>query len=100
MRTQILASAAVLAFAVGVTTSAMASDHRAGRSGNHVGRVHAGGMHAANIRHGSRTASEGGWEGGNAYGYGGARSLGPLGFTFGCVRGNCGQGYSVSAWSY
>jgi hypothetical protein len=97
MRKQILAGVAVLAFAAGVTTGAMASDHKAGR-GSHLGRIHAGGMHGASARRGSEFASEGGWEGGNAYG--GYRNLGPLGITFGCGRSSCGQGYSVSAWSW
>ena len=100
MRNLILAGVAMLALAAGVMTSAMASDHKTGRSGSHVGRIHAGGMHAASARRGSRFASEGGWEGGNAYGYGGYKSLGPLGITFGCGRSSCGQGYSVSAWSW
>lgn len=100
MKARILAIAAMLAFAAGLTTSAQAFDHKPGRSGSHVGRVHAGGTHSFRARHGSRFALEGGWEGGNAYGHGGYKNLGPLGVTFGCVAGYCGQGYSVSAWSY
>jgi uncharacterized membrane protein len=101
MRKRILAGAAMLALATGVMTSAVASEHKTGRSGSHIGRVHVGGMHAASARRGSPFASEGGWQGGNVYGHGGYKSLGPLGITFGCgQRGSCGQGYSVSAWSY
>jgi hypothetical protein len=97
MKMRILAGAAVLVLAAGMSTSAMASNHKASRSGSHVARVHAAGTHGW-TRHGSRFASERGWEDGNAYGSG-YKSLGPLGITFGCVHGYCGQGYSVSAWS-
>ena len=97
MRKQILAGAMVLALAAcaTMTTSAVASSHKAGRSSSHVTRVHAAGTHGW-ARHGRGYSAERG----DAYGYSGARSLGPLGFTFGCVNGYCGQGYSVSAWSY
>lgn len=95
MRTRILAGAAVLALAAGTTTGAMASNHKAGRSGSHVTRTHASATHGW-ARYDRGYAAEAG----NAHDYGGAKSLGPLGFTFGCVRGYCGQGYSVSAWSY
>ena len=109
MRKRILAGAAMLAVAAGVVTSAMASDHKTGRGGSHVRRVHVGGMHSFEARRGSRFAGVRGfessrhddWEGGNVYGHAGYKSLGPLGITFGCgQRGSCGQGYSVSAWSY
>ncbi len=109
MRMQILAGAALFALAAGatMTASAMASDHTAGRSGSHAGRVHAGGMHSLGARHGRRyagvrgfeSARHGGWEGGNPNGHAGFVSLGPLGFTAGCGQ-RCGQGYSVSAWSW
>ncbi len=99
MRKPILAGAALLALAAAVTSSAMASDHKPGRHGSQVGRAYVNGTHSVRVRHTSRFASEGGWENGNAYGYGQARSLGPLGITFGCVHGYCGQGFSVSAWS-
>ncbi len=107
MRKQILAGAMVLALAAGVTTSAMASDHNGDRSGSHAARVHAGGMHSFGGRHGHRyagvrgfeSARHGGWEAGNPYGHAGWVSLGPLGFTAGCGQ-RCGQGYSVSAWSW
>jgi nucleoside-specific outer membrane channel protein Tsx len=107
MRKQILAGAVVLALAATVTTSAMASDHKDGRSG--VGHVHSGAMHSFRAKHGSRfagvrgfeSARHGAWDGGNAYDHGGFVSLGPLGITARCgQRGTCGQGYSVSAWSY
>ena len=109
MRKQILAGAALLALTAGGATSGLASDHNAERSRSHAARVHARGMHGFEARHGSRfagvrgfeTARHGGWEGGNAYDHGGFISLGPLGITAGCgQRGSCGQGYSVSAWSW
>ena len=109
MRMQILAGAAMLALAAAVTTSAMASDHNSDRSGSHARRAHAGAVHGFDARRGSRyagirgfeSARHGGWEGGNAYDHGGFVSLGPLGITAGCgQRGSCGQGYSVSAWSW
>ena len=95
MNMQLLAGAAVLVLAGGMTTSAVASSHKTGRSSSHVTRTHAAGTQGS-ARHGRLRAAERD----DAYGYGGARSLGPLGFTFGCVNGYCGQGYSVSAWSY
>jgi hypothetical protein len=109
MRKPILAGATVLALAAGMTSIATASDRNGDGSRSHVGRVHAGGMHSFAARRASRfagvrgfeNARHGGWEGGNAYSYGGYKNLGPLGIMFGCgQRGACGQGYSVSAWSY
>jgi hypothetical protein len=94
MKALILAIAAMLALAAGMTTGAMASSHKAGR-GSHVTRIHANGTHGW-ARHARGYAAVDG----SAYDYSGAKSLGPLGFTFGCVHGYCGQGYSVSAWSY
>jgi hypothetical protein len=98
MKKQILAAATALALAAGLTTGAIASDHRASRHDRHIARIHADGTHSARPRHGNSLASQGGWEGGNPYGSG-YRDLGPLGVTFGCVHGYCGQGYSVDAWS-
>lgn len=95
MKALILAIATMLALAAGMTTSAMASNHKAGHGGSHVGRVHASGTQGW-AGHDRGYAAERG----NAYGYGGPKSLGPLGFMFGCVHGYCGQGYSVSAWTY
>lgn len=109
MRMQILAGAALFALAAGatMTTSATASDDKAGRSGSHAGPVHVGGMHSLGVRHGRRyarvrgfqSARHGGWEGDNPNGHAGFISLGPLGFTAGCGQ-RCGQGYSVSARSW
>lgn len=93
MRKQILAGAAALTLAAGMITGAMASNHKAGRGGSHVTRIHASGAHGWARR---EYASESG----NAYGDGAYKNLGPLGMTFGCGRSTCGQGYSVSAWSY
>ena len=100
MKALILAIATMLALAAGLTTGAAASNHKAGRGGSHLGHVHTGGTRGFGVRHGSRFATRGGWEVGNAYGYGEPKSLGPLGFTFGCVHGYCGQGYSIPAWTY
>ena len=88
MRKQILAGATVFVFAAGLTTSAMAFDHKVGKHG-HAGRVHAGAGRNYDVR----------------YNQGGFISLGPLGFTAACgsyppQRGYCGQGYSISAWTY
>ena len=88
MRKQILFAASVMALAAGVTTNASAFDHS--HRGRHAKHLHTGEMRAA-----------GGWKGGNAYGDSGYKNLGPLGIQFPCVpHGYCGQGYSVSAWSY
>ncbi len=107
MRKRILAGAALLALATGATTGAMASGHNGDRSGSHAGRVHAGPTHSVGTRRANRyagvrgfeSARHGGRERGNPYGHVGWVSLGPLGFTAGCGQ-RCGQGYSVSAWSY
>ncbi len=107
MRKQILAGAALLALTAGATTGAMASGHNGDRSGSHAGRVHAGPTHNVGTRRASRyagvrdfeNARHGGRASGNSYGDAGWVSLGPLGFTAGCGQ-RCGQGYSVSAWSY
>ncbi len=93
MKAPILAIATMLALAAGLTTGAMASHHKAGRG--HVTRVHASGTHGW-ARHDRGYAAEAG----NAYDYSAPKSLGPLGFTFGCVHGYCGQGYSMPAWTY
>lgn len=112
MRKLVLAGT-VLALAVGVTASAMASEQKADRSGSHVGRFHAvmsGRTH--HIRHSSRLAGVRGPEsqhpGGGSPGYqGGFIDLGPLGIRAACGSyphryGTCGSGYgtSISAWSY
>lgn len=104
MKKQILATATALALATGLTTNALAFDHKAGRNGSHVSHLHAGAMHNARARHGNRYAGvrgfessgPGGWEGDRPHG--GFIDLGPLGITAGCGL-RCGQGYSVSAWS-
>ena len=96
----------VLAFAAGVTVSAMASDQRAGNSGNHFGRSHAsafGGTH--HLRRSSRLAGVRGPEswhpGGGSPGYhGGFIDLGPLGVTAACGSTphryvSCGPGYGA-----
>ena len=88
MKLQILAGAAVLALIGGITSSAIASDHGGRRA------THARPLHASSVRPAA------GWGGDSAYDYSRPRSLGPLGFTFGCGRPGSCQVYSVSAWSY
>ena len=106
MRRQIIAGATMLVLAAGTTTGANALAHKAGRHGDHVGRIHAGGAHGHRARHASRIARVresrryDGWnEGGQNYG--GFIDLGPLGITAACGQynyrhGYCGQGYSIS----
>lgn len=95
MRKQILVGAAVLALAAAMATSAMASNHKTGHGGSRATHIHASGTYGWG-RHDRGYAAQGG----NAYSEGGYKNLGPLGTTFGCGRATCGQGYSVSAWSY
>ncbi len=88
---KILATAVMLTLGVGATTSAMAS-HKASHAGRHARHLHT-----------ARSAES--WRQGDASYRGGFVDLGPLGFTAACgsyrsKRGHCGQGYSVSAWSY
>jgi hypothetical protein len=112
MRRLILAGT-VLAFAAGVTASAMASDPKAGKSGSHVGSFHAaafGGTH--HVRRTSRIAGVRGpdswYPAGGSPGYhGGFIDLGPLGIAAACGSyprgyGYCDQGYGapIHAWSY
>ena len=90
MRQKILATAAVLTLAVGAT-SAMASSHKAGHGGRHARNSHA-----------VRSAES--WRQGDTGYRGGFIDLGPLGFTAACgsyrSKHYCGQGYSVSGWTY
>jgi hypothetical protein len=88
MRAQILATAAALMLAVGATTGAIASSHKASHARHH---------------HAVRSAES--WRQGDTGYRGGFIDLGPLGFTAACgsyaYKGRrCGQGYSVSAWTY
>lgn len=112
MRKPILACATVLALAAGMTTSAVALDHKADNGGSHAGRVHArgvGGMHSFRARGGGRVvrsenSHHGGWSYGGSDYHGDFIDLGPLGITAACGshyhrRDYCGQGYPVSAWS-
>jgi hypothetical protein len=107
MRRKILATAAVLILAASATTSAMAFDHKSSRSGHHIRSIHASGMHNSGPRHRARFAGVRGStsRGQDEAGYrGGFIDLGPLGITAACgsyrSKHYCGQGYSVSAWSY
>lgn len=89
MTKQILATAVVLTLAVVATTSAIASSHRGGHAGHHARHLHT-----------VRGAES--WPSADRAGF---IDLGPLGFTAACgsyrtKRGYCGQGYSVSGWTY
>lgn len=100
MRRQILANLTILAFVTGTTTGAMAFDHKASH-GSHVRHFHAGGTHSFGAtRRSNRFAGVRG-----ANDPGGFIDLGPLGITAACgsyrhQHGDCGSGYSVSAWSW
>jgi hypothetical protein len=81
-----------MALAIGATTSAMASDHKAGHAGRHVRKLHT-------------VRGPESWRQGDTGYRGGFIDLGPLGITAACgqyhhKQGYCGQGYSVSGWSY
>lgn len=107
MRKQILATAAVLTLAASTTTSATASDHKSGRSDHHARSIHASGTHGFGPRHRARFA---GVRGSTSRGQddavyrGGFIDLGPLGIMAACgsyrSKHYCGQGYSISAWTY
>jgi hypothetical protein len=107
MRTQILAIAAMVMLAAGTATSAMALSHGAGHRGTHVRSVHAAATHASHTKRGNRLAGVRGptsWSQDQAGYRGGFIDLGPLGMTAACgsyrSKHYCGQGYSVSGWSY
>lgn len=100
MRKQILTNLTILAFLTGMTTGAMAFEHKAGRSGSHARAFHAGGTQSVGTSRGRRFTG-----GRGADDRGGFIDLGPLGITAACGspryrHGYCGSGYSVSAWSY
>jgi hypothetical protein len=113
MMRRLIVAGTVLALATGVTTTAMASDHKADKSGSHVGRFHTAAFaRTHHLRRSSRLAGAGGPEswypGDGSPGYhGGFIDLGPLGITAACGSyphryGHCGPGYgtSINAWSY
>ena len=87
MRKQILATAAVLVPAIGATTSTMASDRKSGH-----------GRYSHTVRNAES------WRQGDTSYRGGFIDLGPLGITAACgsyrSKHYCGQGYSVSGWTY
>jgi hypothetical protein len=111
MMTRLTLVGAVLALAVGLMASAMASDQKAGKSSRHVGHFHAAAFDGAHhIRHSSRLAGVRGpesWYPGSAspgY-YGGFIDLGPLGIMAACGayprgHGYCGPpaGTPIDAW--
>ena len=113
MKWQLLTGATVLVLAAGATTSAMAYDHKSGKSAHRDGQVHArtaSGIHHPGPRHrvvearGFVGPRQGGWEGGSSFGHSGIIDLGPLGFTTACGSYRhrpdyCGPGYSIEAWS-
>jgi hypothetical protein len=83
MMTRLTLVGAVLALAVGMTASAIASDQKSGKSGHHVGHF----QH--HIQHSSRLAGvrgpEGPYPGDGSPAYnGGFIDLGPLGMTAAC----------------
>jgi hypothetical protein len=91
MRKKIFAIAAIfLLTAAGVATSAMASDRKSGR-GHRVRTFHT--VRSAESWHQADTTYRGGFI-----------DLGPLGITAACgsyrSKHYCGQGYSVSGWTY
>jgi hypothetical protein len=120
MKRQILAGAAALVLAFGVTTSAIAFDHSGvGHVGLRGGVHSSGGIHSSRFagvrgfdswRHGgwgSRrfVGSHGEWGNGPYYRGGYYTDLGPLGFTWGGPIGYCDPNYcipgsSVAAWSW
>jgi hypothetical protein len=107
IRKQILSTAAVLMLAAGTTTGAMAFSHKAGGSSHHVRSIHASGVHSFGHRHRARFAGVRGSTSRrqDEAGYrGGFIDLGPLGITAACgsyrSKHYCGQGYSVSGWTY
>jgi hypothetical protein len=91
----------VLALSIGLTASAVASDHRVSNTRRHIGRSHHAAFDGAHhVRH-SR------FEAASAPTAGGFVSLGPLGFTAACGtyprgHGYCGptNGAPIDAWSY
>ncbi len=99
MRKQTLVSLTILAFVTGMTTGATALDRKAGHGGHHIRGFPAGGMHSSGTKPSSRLAGVRG-----PTDRGGFIDLGPLGITAACgsyrSKHYCGQGYSVSAWSY
>jgi hypothetical protein len=106
MMTRLTLAGAVLALAVALAASAMASDKISGKAGHHVGRF----QH--HVRHGSQLAGvrgpEGSYPGGGSRAYnGGFIDLGPLGMTAACgsyanrYRSDyCGprEGAPIDAW--
>jgi hypothetical protein len=103
MRKQILSVIAVLALAANMTSGAMASAHKAG----HARNLHAAGVQGHATKHSRVARARGieGWGQSNPGYRGGFVDLGPLGITAACgsyrhKQNYCGQGYSVSAWSY
>jgi hypothetical protein len=90
MRKRIFTIATVFLLAISVTTSAMASDRKSRRS-HHVKTLHT-------------VRSDENWRPSDTSYRGGFIDLGPLGITAACgsyrSKHYCGQGYSVSAWSY
>jgi hypothetical protein len=112
MMTRLALADAVLALAVGLTASAMASGQKAGHGDRQVGRFHTASGRTHHFGRGSRFADVRGPE--NAYPSdgsppyrGGFIDLGPLGITAACgsypqKHGYCGPRYGapIDAWSY
>jgi hypothetical protein len=106
MKKQILAAATLIALAIGATTSAMAfDDHKAGHGGRHLKAHHAESTHGTAARRSRLARTRNPESRGNTSYRGGFIDLGPLGVTAACgspsYKGRyCGQGYSVSGWTY
>ena len=107
MRTLILVTTTVLVLVAGATGSARAFEHKASYASGHGGALHTVGMrrHAAKLVNRSagvrRSAIR---HEGDPDVRGGFIDLGPLGITAACgsyrSKHYCGQGYSVSGWTY
>jgi hypothetical protein len=105
MKKQILAAATLIALAIGATTSAMAFDHKAGHGGRHLKTHHAESTHGTAARRNRLARTRNPESRGDTSYRGGFIDLGPLGVTAACgspsYKGRyCGQGYSVSGWTY
>jgi len=112
MKMRILAGATVFVLAAGMTTGAMASNHRSrtvATSGMHGFSAKRGDQFVGVHRHHGRrfVGDDGSRNAGHYYGGRYYTDLGPLGFTLGPPPGhrgycepNCVPGSSIAAWSY
>ena len=99
MKRKILAGAAALAVALGMTTSATAFDRAT--DGGPAGGLRTG-EHSFRAAHSSRYAGVRGfteWRRGGRNHQAGYTDLGPLGVKFGDYAPGAGYGSSIAAWS-